>query len=242
MIFSVHIPTTAGTSFRNALKSRYGDRLALYYGARDKATHPLLRVPRQDLASRIPLLEEHGIEVLHGHYYLRLVKDAVDDPSTQIWTWLRDPLERVWSHYSFIKERKTKWSFDKEIKAGQLSLIEFAKKKRIRNMYAEYLHGFELKDLAFVGVSERFELGLAMLFGDGAPKLPRRYNAVHKRVALDARTRAQLRAVTRRDEDLYVEALRMTIDRLASLNAIETHERPAAAGTDIVRRLIRKVS
>ena len=60
MIFSVHIPKTAGTSFRNALKERYGDRLALYYGANDPATHPLLRVSRNALAGRVPTLEQAG--------------------------------------------------------------------------------------------------------------------------------------------------------------------------------------
>jgi len=242
MIFSIHIPKTAGTSFRNALKELYGERLALFYGENDPATHPLLRVPRAELASRLPALADEGVEVLHGHYHLSLVESAIVDPRRQLWTWLRDPVERVISHYSFIKERPTKWAFDKEIKAGQLSLTRFARKRRIRNIHSTFLAGVELKDFAFVGVTERFELGLALLFGADAPQLSRRYNAINERVDVTPREIAKLHALNRADVNLYAEGLRLMIDRVADAQAVETPERPKTAGTGIVRRLIRKAS
>ncbi|MFC7052454.1 sulfotransferase family 2 domain-containing protein [Hansschlegelia quercus] len=240
MIFSVHIPKTAGTSFRNALKERYGDRLALYYGPNDPATHPLLKVSRRALADQVPALESAGIEVLHGHYTLDTVKDAVDDPSRQVITWLRDPIDRLVSHYSFIKERPTKWAFDKEIKSGALPLVSFARKRRIRNMATRYLGGYALEDLAFVGVTERFELGLAMLFGEEAPVLSRRYNAVSELVDVSPRTRQKLYALNIADIRLYGEACRLMMDRVAASKAVIMPPRPEIAGTGVVRRLIRR--
>ena len=240
MIFSVHIPKTAGTSFRNALKERYGDRLALYYGANDPATHPLLRVSRNALAGRVPTLEQAGIEVLHGHYTIGTVRNAISDPSRQVITWLRDPVDRLISHYSFIKERPTKWAFDSEIKSGELSLVAFARKRRIRNMAARYLSGVPLEDLAFVGVTERFELGLAMLFGEEAPVLSRRYNAVSELVDVSPRARQKLYALNVADIRLYGEGCRLMLDRVASSKAVVMPPKPEIAGTGVVRRLIRR--
>ena len=242
MIFSIHIPKTAGTSFRNALKARYGDRLALFYGRNDPATHPLLRVARGSLASCVPQLEENGIEVLHGHYHLKLVQSAVADPSRQLWTWLRDPVERVISHYSYIRERQTKWSFDKQIKSGELTMLHFAQMARWRNLQTQYLTGVPLADFAFVGVTERFELGLGLLFGEAAPQLPRRYNATDDKAEADELLRARLHVYNARDAWLYAEALRVVIDRVAATRAVVAPSRPAAAGTSLVRRVLRKVS
>jgi hypothetical protein len=240
MIFSVHIPKTAGTSFRNALKERYGDRLALYYGPNDPATHPLLRVSRRALVDRVPVLEKAGISVLHGHYTLDVVRDAVADPSRQVITWLRDPIDRLVSHYSFIKERPTKWAFDTEIKAGALPLAAFARKRRFRNIATRYLAGVALEDLAFVGVTERFELGLAMLFGEEAPMLTRRYNAVSDLVDVSPRVRRRLYALNVADIRLYGEACRLMLDRLAASKAVIMPPKPEIAGTGVVRRLIRR--
>ncbi|HEY0292016.1 MAG TPA: hypothetical protein VGC51_06715 [Hansschlegelia sp.] len=242
MIFSVHIPKTAGTSFRNALKERYGEKLACFYGANDPATHPLLRVRRNALASRIPALEDAGVEVLHGHYPLSLVKSAIIDPSRQVITWVRDPIDRVVSHYSFIKERPTKWAFDQEIKSGQLSLLAFAKKRPIRNIATRYLSGFSPDELAFVGVSERFELGLALLFGDEAPHLSRRYNAIDERVPVTPKELARLHSLNVADVQLYAEATRLMIDRVTAAKGIVMPPRPVLAGTGVVRRLIRKAA
>ncbi|GLK81869.1 hypothetical protein [Methylopila turkensis] len=242
MIFSIHIPKTAGTSFRNALQARYGDRLALYYGPNDPATHPLLRrASRKSLAAHVPRLEDHGIEVLHGHYVLPLVETAVTDPSKQLWTWLRDPVERIISHYSYIRERPTKWSFDEEIKAGELSLLKFSAMRRFRNLHSQYLRGIDIEEFGFVGLSERFELGLGMLFGEDAPQLPRRYNATDDKLEADEATRDRIHALNLDDYKLYGRAARTLIDRVAASRDIVTPARPDKAGASLVKRLIRKV-
>jgi hypothetical protein len=241
MIYSIHIPKTAGTSFRKALEERYGDRLALYYGPTDPKTHDLLRVRRSELAARIPVLEQHGIEVLHGHYYLHAVRSHVTDP-TQVWTWLRDPIERTLSHYAFYQERPQDRSLAEQVREGGLSLEAFAQEAKIRNLQSRYLQGFDLKDLGFVGATERFELGLALLFGGEAPQLKRRYNATAKRGRSDVATRLRLAAINARDMELYAEGLRLLVDRVAGAAAIKAPERPKAAGTSFVKRLIQRVA
>lgn len=241
MIFSVHIPKTAGTSFRMALEERFGDRLALYYGPRDPKTDFRLRVPRGELAGRIPALKASGVEVLHGHYPLRSVAPHVAEASRQVWTWLRDPVDRVLSHYAFYRERPNDRRLAEQVRAGDLSLHDFAKTPAIRNLQSRYLEGFELRDLAFVGLTERFELGLALLFREEAPRLRRRYNATDAKVAADPVTTGQIVALNARDVQLYCEGLRLFVDRLAEAAPIKAPRRPRAAGTGLVRRLLRRV-
>jgi hypothetical protein len=243
MIFSVHIPKTAGTSFRRALEERFGPRLALYYGVRDPKTTEGLRVPREEVAGAAARLAEQGFEVLHGHYPLRLVAPLITDASAQVWTWLRDPVDRTISQFDFYKERPLELkALAGRVKAGEFDLDDFAKIKGVRDLQTRYLKGFALSDLAFVGVVEQFELGLALLFGDQAPELKRRYNATDERSKADADQRTRIAELNARDMQLYVEGLRLFVDRLAAAADVSAPERPTAAGSTLVKRLMRRVA
>lgn len=242
MIFSIHIPKTAGTSFRNALAERYGPALALYYGAKDRKTHPLLRVPRKAIVSRLPLLEAEGVAVLHGHYAARFVEAAIDDPAKQVWTWLRDPVERVLSHHAFYAERPVEARLGSEVRDGGLPLLDFAARGVMRDVQRSYLGDLSPGDLAFVGVTERFELGLAMLFGDEAPRLTRRFNATAERAEADRTVRDAIAALNARDVELYAEALRSVVDRLSEAARIEIPERPESAAPGLLKRLFGRVA
>lgn len=242
MIFSIHIPKTAGTSFRKALEERYGDRLAFYYGRNDPKTDPSLAgVTRRDLASRLPLLEARGVEVLHGHYRFKDVRSAVTAPDRQLWTWLRDPVERVASHYYFYRERPVTASLGDDVRTGGLSLERFAEAHKMRNMQTRYLMGADITQFAFVGLTERFELGLAMLFGDDAPRLPMRYNATGRKDDVADDMRGRLAGLNARDAALYAEGARLVEKRLAALGDIDVAEPPKAAGRGVLARLLGQV-
>lgn len=242
MIFSIHIPKTAGTSFRKALEERFGDRLALYYGRDDPKTDPLLRVRRNAIASLLPALAARGVEVLHGHYKVRDVVEAITDPETQLWTWLRDPVERVTSHYYFYRERPVTAALGEEVRTGGLSLGAFADVRKMRNLQSSYLRGAALEEFGFVGVTERFELGLAMLFEDAAPKLAMRYNATAGKEAVPDALRTHIAAINGRDVALYGEALALVEDRAAMLGDTPVHAAPSATRRGMLARLMGKVA
>lgn len=243
MIFSVHIPKTAGTSFARALEARFPEKVAFYYGPKDPKTTEGLRVDREELAGAAADLAHRGFEVLHGHYPLRFVAPLMADPSRQVWTWLRDPVDRTLSQYDFYKERPLELArFADKVKSGQLTVESFARKSKIRDLQSRYLDGFALSDLAFVGIVEQFELGLALLFGDDAPTLKRRYNATETRSPAERDQRDQLATFNARDMQLYAEGLRLFVDRLAVAAGLEAPDRPGAAGPGFVKRLIRKVA
>lgn len=241
MIFSVHIPKTAGTSFRRALEERFGPRLALYYGVRDPKTTEGLRVQRDALSEAVARLNDKGFEALHGHFMLRDVKPLISDPSAQVWTWLRDPVERTLSQYDFYKERPFEMkALAEKVKAGDIDLDAFSRLGGVRNLQTRYLMGFELSELAFVGIVERFELGLALLFGADAPELKRRYNATDARVEAGAGQRKRIAVANVNDMQLYLEGMRLFVDRIAAAADLAAPGRPTAAGTGAVKKLFRR--
>lgn len=243
MIFSVHIPKTAGTSFRMALEERYGEKLALYYGVQDPKTTGSLRVPLGQLAARVEALQAEGVEVLHGHFTVTSVKPLITDPSRQLWTWLRDPVERTVSQFDFYRERKLDLAkLAGKVKSGEILLKDFVRLRSVRDIQSHYLRGVDLSEFGFVGITERFELGLALLFGAEAPQLKRRYNATDERSQTRAPMRAHLLRANAQDMALYAEGLRLFVDRLAAASDIEAPKRPTVAGSGLIKRLARKVA
>lgn len=209
MILSIHIPKTAGTSFRKALEERYGRSLALYYGQDDRKTDPRLRCPRRELAARLPALKAEGVAILHGHYQFKDVAAVVPQLDATLWTWLRDPVERVVSHFYFYRERPVTAALGDEVRTGGLSLEAFAAAPKMRSLQSRYLRGSRLGDYAFVGLSEQFEEGLGELFGDAAPKLPMRYNATREKECVLPELRARLAELNKADIKLYLRGAKV---------------------------------
>lgn len=237
MIYSIHIPKTAGTSFRFALAERYGSRLAMYYGKKDPKTTEGLRVGRADLAKAAADLPERGFEILHGHFGSADVETLVDTPS-QIWTWLRDPVERTISQYEFYRQRPLELkALAQRVKSGETTFAAFLKAREVREIQSRYLRGLDLAQLGFVGISEHFELGLAMLFGEDAPRLKMRYNATEREMPMTPDGRTAIARANIRDMQLYAEALRLFVGRVAEANGVAV----AGETPGLVKRLIRAV-
>ena len=134
-IVSVHIPKTAGSSFRTLLTQIYGNRLALDYGG-----------------------EVTGLgsaEVVHGHF--AATKYLERFPDAKIITWLRHPVERVISYYYYWlrTERHGNPNHDYFLD-NKLSLLEFARFPPLRREIASYIEGVDPGRFFFVGIVERY--------------------------------------------------------------------------------------
>jgi hypothetical protein len=161
-LISIHIPKTAGTSFRNILKQVYGEK----------------EVVRFDISMRgVVRLNEHPYEkndlpkarVLHGHFsYEAIVSKFKLSEEIPLITWVRDPVQRVISNYQYLESRLIDILQEEKhdlhiLEKMQRSLIEYARTEINRNRQSKFLKGIRPDQFAFIGITEYFENDLKLM-------------------------------------------------------------------------------
>ncbi len=182
MLISVHIPKTAGTSFRRSLESVFGDRFLLVYA--DDPGRPSLRIPptilphnRTNLAHKLDELRHRfgffrkrrelvgKYDAIHGHLLSHWFKSL---PCPQKYcVFLRDPVEWVISHYLHLMEahagthpKRPRWSQAAII--NHMSLNDFAEAPAISDFFSQYVCGVGIERFDFVGLVEEYETSLRL--------------------------------------------------------------------------------
>ncbi len=214
-LVSIHIPKTAGTSFRNTLKEVYGEQAVKRLDIGPKKFHL-----EQELFQAKKLAKE--IEVVHGHMYYNLLYDKFKiSPEVPIITWLRDPVERVISNYKYLSKRLAE-ELDEEGKGlnilakMQRTLMEYAQDEMNRNRMSKFLEGLEPEDLFFIGISDFYSEDLKELADLlGWKKVEEhRLNVTGKRVDdVSEKDRAAIRALNNLDVEWYEKAIRLRKQR-----------------------------
>ena len=151
-LISVHIPKSAGTSFRNTLREVYGvDQVArLDINLEDE----VIRVNEQ-LWDKKKLSRD--IEVAHCHFSPLLFEKYFRSSPAPFITWLRDPVERVISNFYYL-EKRLKEELDEEgrglniLSKMQRTLSEYVADPINQNRISKFLQGRSLDDFAFVGI------------------------------------------------------------------------------------------
>ncbi len=144
MIVSVHVPKTAGTSFRRVLDQVCGARIWYNYGT--------IFSRAQARAELVP----PGTRFIHGHF----LADAFDDlfPDRRLVTWVRHPVERLLSnYYHFLRTPDMRDDCCRELYERKLSLRQFADLEWMRNYTGHYLANKPVADFEFIGIAERFD-------------------------------------------------------------------------------------
>ena len=152
-IISIHIPKTGGTTFKNLLKNEFENIKVL-------GTRPLFARCSKE---RINLIDVNNIKekVIHGH----IIMNQLSYQKTNFYlTWLRDPVERVISHYYYWKNKPDTniHPIEYRIKYENLSLVDFSNISCMQNIQS-YFIGEDIKLFNFVGLIEYYKESIELL-------------------------------------------------------------------------------
>lgn len=156
----VHIPKTAGTSFRTAAKQSL--TCAWDYGLDSPETSDVIKETVYDkkpgaLAEQI---SQRKIEFLSGHFIASKYHNLV--PNGKLIGFVRDPVSRLISEYNH------------HVRHGGYkgSLEVFCSNAGHHNVQSKYFSGLSLDDFYFVGVTERYSESLELFNRSSDLSLP----------------------------------------------------------------------
>ncbi|MCX2780158.1 sulfotransferase family 2 domain-containing protein [Microbulbifer thermotolerans] len=144
----IHIPKTAGTSFRLGMDAVIGEeRVCRDYGASSVETSPIVKQwvkPGGDLWQFGCAFRAAGYQFLTGHFHAIRYAGLFD--VAQMVTFLRDPVQRVVSEY---QHHVRNYGY-------QESLETFYRQKPNINRQQRLLGGVPWVGLGFIGITERY--------------------------------------------------------------------------------------
>lgn len=162
MLVSIHMPKTAGLSFRATLEQHYGEGFR-----HDYADYPLASpLPQRHAAAlEYSLAAEPatyaGVGCIHGHFLPVKYLLLADSMECRFVTWLREPVQRLVSHYyywqrSYDPAAEETSSLHRRVVEEEWTLEQFCLAPELRNVYSQFLWAFPLRALDFVGITEYF--------------------------------------------------------------------------------------
>ena len=153
-LFFIHVPKTAGTSFRKAAEHYFSKEKICYdYGEKQPETSPLIRefiYQKNDLFGLKSTLKQHNISMLGGHVSARRFAPIVNQD--RILTFVREPVSRLVSEFKHFKRH---YNFQGE-------LADFIKRPEFVNRQFRMLQGYPPHMLGFIGITEHYSESLKL--------------------------------------------------------------------------------
>jgi hypothetical protein len=220
MIVSVHIPKTAGTSFRYDLANVFGPRVLDDYGDWPEITTPEGEIRKQRRRTEM-LADVEGImeryDVIHGHFVARKYEGAF--PATAFVSMVRDPYQHAVSTFEHAsRETDSPHPGFRAFKEARMTLIDFI--ETFPNHQALYFDGMSLDDFALIGLSERYAHSVALfeaIFGITMPRVRERQNVNPTKHKAEYDITPEVRRAVERSRAEDIELYRRACERFPSL-------------------------
>jgi hypothetical protein len=152
-LFFIHIPKTAGSSFRVAAEQYFGSDATYFdYGQGSKETHPDILKYEYELKDRYLAAKciKNNAKFLSGHVIYP--KYAPFFQPKSVVTFVREPAQQIRSHFEhFSRLHGYKGSFK-----------DFVKENRFANMQSKALNGVWNDAIGFIGITERYSESIAL--------------------------------------------------------------------------------
>jgi hypothetical protein len=154
-ILFVHIPKTAGTSFRFAAQNYFGKENTFYdYGPSSMETSQVILKnvhEERDLYELSQKFARHDKLFLSGHFSVENYMYLFE--TLNVISFVRNPMEQVVSHYNHFKKDH---GYEKELK-------DFVKEERFKNIQARCLKAKPSELFGFIGITEQYEKSIEMI-------------------------------------------------------------------------------
>lgn len=231
MIISVHIPRTAGSNFRTFLLDHFKDKLYLDYQdpilvsgfLRDSYTRArklMLQFDKEEL---------NKYDCIHGHFLPVKYGKLFDHTEAKYVIWLRDPVDRLVSHYYFLKsevaEKKKQSPFQNKVITEDWSLEAFCFNKTIKNLVSKMLKKFPIENFEFIGTTHtynedivRFSKKYFQIKKPYIRKAVNKNNMFTSYEAIDDSFRQKVTAFHQKDFELYKRALQLREQQILSID------------------------
>lgn len=151
----IHIPKTAGTSFRLAAQACFGTESSFFdYSPNSSETSKLIHQftdAGQDLYILQQAFKKHNGIFLSGH--IPATKFAPIFASLDTITFVRSPVDQVLSHYHHYVRFNN----------YQQNLEYFINEKRFQNIHTRMLAGRNLEFFGFIGITEYFSQSIRLI-------------------------------------------------------------------------------
>ena len=197
-LVSIHVPKTAGTSFKEVLRDNYRKEQILF--AYDELALPYWE--------GMDMYLDSPTRIIHGHIPATKAMKLVYSNAKFI-AWVRNPVDRVISYYHFWKKSEPHGNVIHDaFLASNMGLLEFAQQPYLKHEMSSYFGDLQLEDFFFIGLTEQFEQDLQLLSG----KLGWEVDIIpHKNVGnkpkVENNIRIKLEQILSREMELYQRIL-----------------------------------
>lgn len=164
-LVSYHIPKTAGTSFRKMLEAEFGKNNVVGLYNPEKANA---------FSRGVKLGYKNKFSAIHGHFKPHK-NHKIEYPSAMTMVWVRDPIERIWSHVGHLLKLKEQHPhFDelskiyfKKSNVSQSEIVSDIIKNRtlpyMVDTYSRFFSNVPISDIDFVGSIHQFDRHVLLL-------------------------------------------------------------------------------